>query len=131
MPVKVKNLPVYRKSEEIVEITRAIVDIADKECDEYELVRLMLSNAYMIGAKIVGAEGGDLYNIRMECAVQVKVAACDLLSQASFCRSQGLIDSEYLKVLKDAIEEFRVLFVDWINTFDKTNNVADGWGLFE
>ena len=130
MPARVRNLPIYHKSEEIAELTRAIVDTADQTRPEYELVRLMLSNAYMISAKIVGAEGGDLYRIRMECAIQAKIAACDLLAQTSFCRVQGLIDNAYLQVLREEIEEFRKLFVDWVQSFDRTNDIDDGWGLF-
>jgi len=130
MTVQVKNLPIYRKSEEIVEITKAIVDTADKDCDEYELVRLMLNNAYMIGARIVGAEAAETYRTKMECAVQIKVAACDLLSQTSFCHSQNVINNAYLQVLRDAIDEFRLLFVSWVQSFDRDRDTDDGWGLF-
>ena len=66
----------------------------------------------------------------MECAVQVKVAACELLAQTSFCHSQGLIDDEYLAVLRNSIEEFRKLFVKWVKSFDRNQDTDDGWGLF-
>ena len=131
MAVRVRNLPIYQKSEEIVDITRAIVDTADKECDEYELVRLMLGNAYMISAKIVAAEGGELYHLRMEAATQVKIAACDLLSQTIFCEIQNLVDSAYLDLLRNEVEEFRQLFVSWVKSFDRKKDTYDGWGLFE
>ena len=93
-------------------------------------MRLMLGNAYMISAKIVGAEGGNLFRLRMECATQVKIAACDLLAQTTFCHTHQLIDDAYLQLLRDEIEEFRTLFVSWVHSFDRSNDIDDGWGLF-
>ena len=130
MAVRVRNLPIYQKSEEIVDLTRAIVETADKDRDEFELVNLMLGNAYMISAKIVAAEGGDLYRLRMESATQVKIAACDLLTQTAFCHAHNLIAEAYLQLLRDEIEAFRKLFVDWVGSFDRANDIDDGWGLF-
>ncbi|MBC8155003.1 MAG: hypothetical protein H7Z72_19085, partial [Bacteroidetes bacterium] len=80
--------------------------------------------------KIVGAEGGDLYTLRMENAVIVKIHARELLAQTSYCKAERLADPAYLLVLRDEIEAFRELFVEWINSFDKDNDVPDEWGLF-
>ena len=40
----------------------------------------------------------------------------------------GFKETRYLKVLRDAIEEFRVLFIEWVNGFDKSNDIPDEWG---
>jgi hypothetical protein len=37
---------------------------------------------------------------------------------------------EYLEMLRNHIEEFRVLFAEWVKTFDQYNYIIDRWGLF-
>ena len=33
-------------------------------------------------------------------------------------------------MVRQLIEEYRLLFIDWVATFDKTNYIIDRWGLF-
>jgi hypothetical protein len=91
---------------------------------------IMMEDVMIINAKLKGAEGGDLYSIRMENAVIIKVHAMSLLTATSGLKMMGLSNNKYLQLLRDEIEEFRKLFVEWVNTFDKTNDIPDGWGLF-
>jgi hypothetical protein len=91
---------------------------------------IMMEDVMIINAKLRGAEGGDLYSIRMENAVIIKVHAMSLLTATSGLKMMGLSNNKYLQLLRDEIEEFRKLFVEWVNTFDKTNDIPDGWGLF-
>ncbi|MES2558202.1 MAG: hypothetical protein V4590_00570 [Bacteroidota bacterium] len=91
---------------------------------------IMMEDVMIINAKLRGAEGGDLYSIRMENAVLIKVHAMSLLTATSGLKMMGLSNNKYLQLLRDEIEEFRKLFVEWINTFDKTHDIPDGWGLF-
>ncbi|MEC5167205.1 hypothetical protein RCH18_002955 [Flavobacterium sp. PL11] len=40
-------------------------------------------------------------------------------------------DLQYIKLIGTEIEEFRMLFLDWISSFDTNNNLIwDEWGLF-
>jgi hypothetical protein len=41
-----------------------------------------------------------------------------------------MIEPRYMELLKAEIEEFRLLFIDWMETFDKSKDVPDNWGLF-
>ncbi|MES2778715.1 MAG: hypothetical protein V4651_02355 [Bacteroidota bacterium] len=91
---------------------------------------IMMEDVMIINAKLRGAEGGDLYSIRMENAVIIKVHAMSLLTATSGLKMMGLSNNKYLQLLRDEIEEFRKLFLEWINSFDKTNDIPDGWGLF-
>jgi hypothetical protein len=122
-----KNLPVFIKAREIGEITRTIVETIDSEKDIFKMKEFMLSNAYLLGAKIAAAEGGDLYSIRMENAVLIKIAAKELLTQTTMCRHEKLCNQEYLQLLREEIENFRHLYLEWIRTFDKLNDIDDGW----
>lgn len=91
---------------------------------------IMMEDVMLINAKLRGAEGGDLYSIRMENAVIIKIHAVSLLTATSGLKMMGLSNNKYLQLLRDEIEEFRKLFLEWINTFDKANDIPDGWGLF-
>ncbi|MDO1447229.1 hypothetical protein Q0590_13245 [Rhodocytophaga aerolata] len=122
-----KNLPVFIKAKEISEITRTIVETIDSEKDLFKLKEFMLNNAYVLGAKIAAAEGGDLYSIRMENAVLIKIAAKELLTQTTMCKHEKLCNQEYLQLLKNEIENFRHLYLAWIRTFDKSKDMEDGW----
>ncbi|MCO4291950.1 hypothetical protein NF867_03630 [Solitalea sp. MAHUQ-68] len=127
---RIHNLPIYKKAVEIADITKAITEAIDPEKDVMEIGQQMLGNAYMLAAKVVGAEGGDLYTLRMECAVVIKIHARELTSQTTLCKMEELAADKYLQLLRDEIDSFRLLFIDWVNGFDKENDIQDNWGLF-
>ena len=37
---------------------------------------------------------------------------------------------EYYQLVRDLIEEYRLLFIDWVAGFDKWDYIIDRWGLF-
>lgn len=125
-----RELPVFKKAEQIRELTMRIIDTFDPEKDIFQMKEQMLLNACTLGAKIAGAEGGDFYTLRMENAVVIKMHARELQTQTSLCRAEKLCNQEYLQLLRDEIEEFRKLFVEWVKSFDKLNDIRDDWGLF-
>ena len=124
-----RKLPVFKKAMEIAKITKSLVDSFEEGKDRLETGPLMLSNAYTLGAKIAGAEGGDLYSIRIDNATLIKLAARDLMTQTSFCKSQELTDPRYLQLLRDELEEFRLLFLKWVASFDPDNDIKDEWSF--
>ena len=42
----------------------------------------------------------------------------------------GFRETEYLDLLRNEIEAFRILFAEWVKTFDPFNYIIDRWGLF-
>ena len=42
----------------------------------------------------------------------------------------GFEHVEYYKMVRQQIEEFRLLFIDWVAGFDPWNYIVDDWGLF-
>jgi len=125
-----RELSVFKKAEEIVEITSAIVASFKDENEEEGLVaQLMMENALKLPAKIANAEGGDIYSHRMDNAVLIKLAAKELNSQTYLCKQLELTDAAYLRILRDEIEKFRNLFLLWVNSFDSTNDIVDEWNF--
>ncbi len=127
---RIHNLPLMKKAEEIFQLTQALVETIDEEKDVLHIREQMLSNAMILMPKIAGAEGGDLYTLRMENAVIVKIHARELLAQTSLCKMESLAEPRDLQMLRDEIELFRILFVDWVKSFDRSNDIPDNWGLF-
>ena len=125
---RIDNLPVMIKAREIFEIVHSLVDTLPDDHDLHFLREQMLTDAALIPAKVAGAEGGDFYTLRMENAVLIKLAARALVTHTYTCKMFNLSNERYLDLLRIAIDEFRVLFVDWVNTFDKNNDIGDEWG---
>ncbi|WBO84004.1 hypothetical protein [Hymenobacter yonginensis] len=91
---------------------------------------LMLSNGFQLAAKLAAARATTDYGRSMELAMLIKVAAESLLTQTSLCRELRLTHPDYIQTLRRELDEFRLLFRDWVATFDPTDHYDDGWGLF-
>jgi hypothetical protein len=124
-----KEMPVFQKANSIVALTKHLVNAFDEEKDELKLGEIMLSNASIIPAKIAGAEAGDLYSLRMENAIIIKIAARELLVQTTLCKHMKLNHHDHLQLLRNEIEQFRILYLEWVKSFDPNNDVKDAWSL--
>jgi hypothetical protein len=128
---RVEDLPIYKKGEEIYELTRKICDLIPEENEHLQHVKgHMLSDASMLTVKVAGAEGGDLYDLRMEAAAIIRKAARDLMVSNHSLEMFGFEEVEYFDIVRDLIEEYRLLFIDWVAGFDQGNYFIDRWGLF-
>lgn len=127
------KMPLYKKAEQIFKLTEGLVHTipAGNEFLQETTVRFMLENAMIIPAKIAGAEAADLYDLRMENAAIIRKAARELYVQAGSLRfEEGITDKDYITLLRKEIDEFRLLFIDWVAGFDQWNYIKDSWGLF-
>ena len=126
-----QELLIYKKGLEIYEVVRTITDLIPEENEMLlSLKNQMLRDALMLSVKVAAAEGGDLYDIKMECAAIIRKAACDLMIQNHSLKMFGFEHVEYFQIVRDLIEEYRLLFIEWVARFDKWNYVIDRWGLF-
>jgi len=127
------RMPIFQKAEQILKLTEGLIYIVPSENEflQETTVRFMLENAMIIPAKIAGAEGGDLYDLRMENAAIIRKAARELYVYAGSLRyEEGITDNDYIDLLRNTIDEFRFLFIDWVASFDVWNYIKDSWGLF-
>ena len=128
-----KQMPLYQKAEHILKITMGLAEIVPKDNAflQETTVRFMMENAFLIPAKIAGVAGIGLYDLKMENATIIRKAARELYVQAgSLHYEETISDKDYIDLLRDEIEEFRLLFIDWVAGFDQWNYVIDRWGLF-
>jgi hypothetical protein len=128
---RVENLPIYKKGEEIYQVTRKICDLIPEDNEHLQFVKGdMLADASLLTVKVAGAEGGDLYDLRMEAAAIIRKAARDLMVSNHSLEMFGFEEVEYFDIVRDLIEEYRLLFIEWVAGFDQWNYVIDRWGLF-
>ncbi len=133
-------MPIYKKASEILELSRKIGTLVSKDDledeDEFtgnlleQYATSIINNALIIPAKIAGAEGGDLFDIRMENATLIRMAAKDILNGCTGLQLCGYKNDDFLQLLRDEIEAFRILFAHWVQSFSDSDYLIDRWGLF-
>lgn len=125
------SLPLYQKALELLQLTEALVTTLSEEDPFLEATKgFMLENALIIPAKIAGAEGAGLYDLKMENATLIRKAARELYVQAGSLKHFNDEKEDYARLLRMAVEEFKLLFLAWVKGFDVWDYVVDDWGLF-
>lgn len=110
-------------------MAEAIVE-AIKEDDQKEwLAGEIIGNAMLVQAKIAGAEGAGLYSLRMENAVLIKYAVYNMRNAVISTEMFGLNNEDYVQLMRDKVEEFRIEFIAWIRGFDKSYDIPDNWAI--
>lgn len=129
--VRPERLPIYRKGKEILEMVSKITALIPED-NEYlmHVKACMLSDAAQLTVKVAGAEAAGLYDLKMENAAIIRKAARDLIVQQHSLDMFGFEYVEYYQMVRDLIEEYRILFIDWVAGFDKWDYIIDRWGLF-
>lgn len=80
-------LEIYNKAIHIVHLVNAFLSIFPQDDTYWQVTKgFMMENAAIIAAKIAGAEGGDLYPIRMQNASIVREHAIHLYMQVGNLR---------------------------------------------
>jgi hypothetical protein len=129
-PVKQYGKALYRKSIDILNLARTIGDMLPEDEDADSTRHLILQNAYLVPAKIKGAMVMEYYSLMMENAVIIKVNICQLREQLWACKEFHGLEQQYIDVLRNEIDDFRKIFINWIASFDEKNDLPDEWHLF-
>lgn len=126
---RIRKLPVFIKADEILELADVIVEALKDDEKTAHFAREILSNAMLIGAKIAGAEGGKLYSLKMQNAVIIKLAVQDMLNAIICTEMFEIGEEDYVELMREKVEEFRLLFIEWIRGFDRTYDIPDNWAI--
>ncbi len=138
---KYKQLPIFIKAKEITKLCFAISDLisedyATKITDGIKRDMVIFTaneirkNGLLIPAKIVGAEAVRFYDIKMENATLIRKSAREIKISCNGFMFSEFSGMDYLNVLRTEIDEFRILFAEWVKTFDTAEYLIDDWGLF-
>ncbi len=130
-PIKVNGNALFKKAIEILNLTESLCDVLPDDDHAAVTKRLMLENAMLVPSKIKGAMGVDeVYSLVMESAVIIKVNIMELKAQLWACSALHGIEEKYVDVLRNEIEAFKKIFIQWVTSFDKENDLPDEWYLF-
>ncbi|KAA3653180.1 MAG: hypothetical protein DWP98_00210 [Bacteroidetes bacterium] len=128
---KVKKSALFIKANEIYVLVSKIASLIPEEDSLLSSFRdIIIEDAFTICSKVAGAYNSDIYEVRMESAVLIRKAALDLKLQYHNLKAFEFREIEYYPLIIGHIEEFRLLFLDWVDTFDETDKLEDEWGLF-
>lgn len=89
---------------------------------------MILGDAYQVAVKIKSSEAG-LYMIRMENACLIRKNAQSIKSSMLTMIAEGVIEESHGMIIRDEIDNFRMLFRHWVSTFVR-DEFEDEWGLF-
>jgi hypothetical protein len=126
---KHRHLPVFKKSEELLEMAEAIAEGLKTDDSSGHFAAEIVGNAMLIQVKIAGAEGGGLYSLKMQNAVLIKFAVHDMFNAVAAAAMLEINEDDYVDLMREKVEEFRVEFVEWIRGFDKSYDIPDNWGI--
>ena len=124
-------IPLYRKGKEIMEVVLKIAELIPGDNEPLQDVKAdMISDAAQLTVKVAGASRAELYDLQMEAATIIRKAARDLMVTNHSLEMFGFKDVEYFQIVRDLLKEYRLLFIDWVSSFDPWNYITDRWGLF-
>ncbi|WP_316802282.1 hypothetical protein [Pedobacter nototheniae] len=90
---------------------------------------LIMQNVLIICPKIVGAEGADIYVLRMENASIIRSNCRELEIQVQAADMLQICAPEYKNIVLNELEKFRLIFIEWVKHFEK-DEYKDEWGLY-
>ena len=127
----VRTLPIYKKGKEILEVVHHIGTLIPEDNEMLQSIRAqMIGDAALLTVKVAGAEGVSLYDIKMEAAAIIRKAARELMITNHSLEMFGFKEAQYFQIVRNLIEEYRLLFIDWVAGFDQWDYIIDRWGLF-
>jgi len=137
---RISKMPLFKKAKEIMDLSLKIVESVESEdpanlseFDRHYLehhAKYISQNATIIPAKISSAEAVEIYDLKMENAAIIRKAAREIMTDCTGLKMGGYKNIDYLDLLRNEVEVFRILFAKWVKTFDPWNYIIDRWGLF-
>lgn len=129
--INYRDQPIYRKGREILDVVNHIASLIPEDNEHLQLIKgFMVEDASKLVVKIAGVSNVSLYDLKMEAAAIIRKAARDLIVQYHSLEMFGFKEVEYFIIVRNLVEEYRLLFIDWVAGFDKWDYIIDRWGLF-
>ena len=119
----------YNKWREVFQLVMAFTDTLADEDSKPDTSDLIYQNAMMVAPKIISAAGDTLYVIKMENASVIRTNCRQLMDQVIFAGMSEKAEKYHEVVIREAMEEFRLLFRQWVATFSP-DVYEDEWGLY-
>jgi hypothetical protein len=126
-----RAIPLYRKGKEILEVVLNIAELIPDDNEPLQDIKAnMISDAAQLTVKVAGACGAELYDLQMEATTIIRKAARNLMVTNHSLEMFDFKEVDYFQIVRNLLEEYRLLFIDWVNSFDPLDYIIDRWGLF-
>jgi len=126
-----QNLPLYLKGKEIYKVSDQIFQLIPEDNKPLiQMKNVMLNDALLLTEKVDEANSGHYYDLQMESATIIRKAACELMHLSNALDMFGFEHVEYFEIVRNLLEEYRLLFINWVAKFDQQDYIIDRWGLF-
>ena len=119
----------YNKWREVFQLVMAFTDTLVEEDSPPTTRDLIYENAMLVAPKIISAAGDTLYIIKMENASIIRTNCRQLMDQVIFAGLTDMAEKYHENIIRQAMDEFRVLFKEWAAMFEK-DEFEDEWGLY-
>ena len=126
---RVASLPIIQKAGKISDLINAFAEVLGNSEAENQYKTVLIAAGFEVCNKLVLAESSHYYNDKLEQALLVKMAIKKVLHQLAGIDVLGLSDINYSNLIKSEIEEFRIIFNEWVLSFDKSTFSSDGWNI--
>jgi hypothetical protein len=129
---KTQQLPIYQKAELLFQLVESLAASLPEDNELLQSMKeIMRADAMILPAKIAGAEAGNIYSIRMQNTAIIRFHAMSLYTQVGgLSLYDESIDTAFTNLIRTEIENFRLLFINWVQSFDTSNYIWDEWELF-
>lgn len=135
-PINSLYVELKKHNSKITKTLDAIIASANEE-DELISMQLqqMLGDSWIVGAKLAGAQGAGSYTIYMENASIIRSLMRQMQTATYGLDGLGVLDDakgveeNYLSVLREEIDAFKITFIKWVSYFEK-DEFEDEWGLY-
>ena len=129
---KTQQLLIFQKAELLFHLVESLAASLPEDNELLQSMKeIMRADAMMLPAKIAGAEAGNIYSIRMQNAAIIRFHAISLYTQVGgLSLYDESIDTSFTQLIRTEIENFRLLFIDWLNGFETSYYIWDDWELF-
>ncbi len=130
--IKPEDRALFKKGLEIYEVCKSIISLIPEENTTLKQVsEFIISDALNLSVKVAGASKTKSYDLQIEAAVIIRKSARDLMVQNHALEMFGLKEFDYFDIVRELIEEYRLLFIDWVSRFENSESFEDNWGLFK
>lgn len=121
----------YQKAEEIDDTLKSISKlIPEKKVFLVFMNRLILESSGRILHNLIRAEESNRYDRKMHSAALIRSSCLEISGLGKEFRKRGFSDGKYFNIVDRQIEEFRILYLDWVAGFDNKQFITDRWGIF-
>lgn len=122
---------IFKKSEEILKTIQTITDLIPEDDETLQDIKSqLLENILVIQAKLASGIPAKLWDIKMENAAIIRKNARELMVLQHSLKMFGFREANYYEIVRRQLEEFKLLFRQWVSTFNPKHFITDDWGLF-